>query len=224
VNDTTTFRRNALAACLVLTPLLMLVSTALQPPFVTSYVDRLADLDEHGAAAWVSNVAFILTQAPMLVALLGIAGLLQRRSPRLACSVMVLGVLATFGEAVMGGTGLVYLTMSGDTGNREVLAGVWEQVESSPVMLFGLVGFGGTVVTLLLVAIALFRTAVAPRWVPAAVVAFLVLELVGSGLTDYASYAAGTCLLVGFGALARLVSQSPQKSSSNDTAPLTPTW
>ena len=227
MTDTATFRRNAVMACLVLAPLLMLISSALHPPFVESYVDRLADIDERGAASWVSNALFILTQAPMLVAFLGLAHLIRTRSPRLSCVVMVLGVLATFGEAVMGGTNLVYLTMAGDSENREVLAGVWEQMESSPAMIFAMVVFIGTVLTLVLISIGLFRGRVAPRWVPVLIWLYLVLEFFGSNLTGYASYAAGVCLLIGFGALARIVAQNPgldpvaeDRRSIDGTAPV----
>lgn len=212
MNNATAFYRNAIVVCLVLAPVLMLVSSALQPPFVASYVDRLADIDQGGAAPWASNVLFILTQIPMLVAFLGIAHLLRSHSRRLAGVVAVLGVLATFGEAVMGGTGLVYLTMAGDAENRELFAGVWEQMESSPVMLFAMVGFGGTVLTLLLLSVGLFRSRLAPRWVPALVLLFLILEFFGSGLTEFAAYAAVLCLLIGFGTLARIVWETPREA------------
>lgn len=211
MNTTTAFYRITIAVCLVLAPALMLVSTALQPPFVPSYVDRLADLDQSGAAAWVSNVLFILTQIPMLVIFLGVAHLLRGHSRRLAGVAAVLGVVATFGEAVMGGTGLVYLTMAEDAQNRELFAGVWEEMESSPVMMFAVAGFGGTVLTLLLLSISLFRSRLAPRWVPVLVWLFLVLEFFGSGLTEYASYAAVLSLLIAFGTLARLVWESPRE-------------
>ena len=51
---------------------------------------------------------FIVTQIPMLVVFVGIAHLIRNHTPRLADRRTVLGVLATFGEAVMGGdrTGL----------------------------------------------------------------------------------------------------------------------
>jgi hypothetical protein len=109
----------------------------------------------------------------------------------------------------MGGTGLIYLAMASDSANRPAFAGVWEKVESSPVMLFAMVGFGGTVVTLLLLSIGLFRSAIVSRWVPVLVWSFLVLEFAGSNVTRFASYAAGLCLLMAFGTIARLVWQSP---------------
>lgn len=212
MKDTALVRRNAAATCLVVAPLLLLVSSAMLPPFVSDYVDRLAAVDDAGAAGWASNVLFVVAQAPMLVAFLAIAHLLRTRSPRLANVGGGLGVVATFGEAVMGGTGLVYLTMAGDAANRELFAGVWEEMESSPVMVFALLGFGGTVVTHVLLSIGLYRSRVVPRWVPALVWAFLVLEFFVSNLSGYASYAASLCLLIAFGAVARAVVSSPLES------------
>lgn len=126
MSDLAPFLRRAVALSLVLAPLLMLAAGALQPPFVESHVDRLADVEAQGAAAWASNVLFIATQVPMLVAFLGLGALLHPRAPRSAVVVMVLGVLATFSEATMGGTGLVYLTVAPDEANRTLFGGVWE--------------------------------------------------------------------------------------------------
>ena len=143
MKDTATFRRTAVALSLVAAPIFAIVSIALHPPFVARYADRLADFDEAGAAAWISNAAFTVSQIPMLVAFLGIAHLLRRRSPRLSSVGSALGVVAPVCEAVMGGVAMVWLTMASDAANRETFAGVWEQVESSPVMLFGMIGSSG---------------------------------------------------------------------------------
>jgi hypothetical protein len=132
--------------------------------------------------------------------------------------------VATFAEAVMGGTGLVYLTMASDSENRQLFASVWEQMESSPVMLVAMLGFGGTVLTLILLSVALFRSRTVPRWVPALIWAFLLLEFFGSAMTSFASYAAALCLLVAFGAIARHVQQTQRSewalgaSLADDTA------
>jgi hypothetical protein len=209
VKDTARFRRTAVATCLLVGPALAVVSNVLQPPFVSDHADRLADMDAGGAAPWLSLVAFTAMQAPMLVAYLGIAHLLRSRSPRLANATSVIAVLATFGEAVMGGMSMVYLSMAQDPGNREVFAALWADVESSPVMVFAMVGFLGSVLTVLLLSIGLFRTRVAPRWVPALLWAFLLLEFGGSNVSEFATYAAVLCLLVAYAALARIVRQSP---------------
>jgi hypothetical protein len=209
VKDLATFRRGAFLFCLALAPVLMLISVSLQPPFVEGYADRLADVDQAGASAWVSSALFIATQPPMLVVYLGIAHLLRHHTPRLAVASCILGFLATFGEAVMGGTALVYLTMASQGDNREVFAGIWEQMESSPVMVLALLGFGGTVLTLILLSVGLFRSRIVPRWVPALVWAFFLLEFFGSALTPYASYAAVVCLMVVFAVIARHALQTP---------------
>jgi hypothetical protein len=66
---------------------------------------------------------------------------------------------------------------------------LWEQFESSPVMLFAIVGFGGTVLMLVLLSTGLFRSAIVSRWVPVPVPvlvwSFLVLEFAGSNLTGF---------------------------------------
>jgi hypothetical protein len=211
VKDTARFRRTAVAACLVIGPALAVVSNVLQPPFVSDHADRLADLAAGGAASWLSLVAFTAMQAPMLVAYLGIAHLLRTRSPRLANVTSVVAVLAAFGEAVMGGMSMVYLSMAPDVENREVYAALWADVESSPVMMFAMVGFLGTVLTVLLLSIGLFRTRVAPRWVPALLWAFLVLEFGGSNVSEFATYAAVLCLLVAYATLAGIVRRSPRE-------------
>jgi hypothetical protein len=223
VKDTARFRRTAVATCLLVGPVLAVVSNVLQPPFVSDHADRLADLDAGGAAPWLSLVAFTAMQAPMLVAYLGIAHLLRTRSPRLANVTSVIAVLATFGEAVMGGMSMVYLSMAQDQGNREVFAALWADMESSPVMMFAMVGFLGTVLTVLLLSIGLFRTRVAPRWVPALLWAFLVLEFGGSNVSEFATYAAVLCLLVAYATLSGIVRRSPREDwdapDSATTAP-----
>ncbi len=60
----------------------------------------------------------------------------------------------------------------------------------------------GLVVGLLLLAIALWRGSALPRWVPAGLVAFLVVEFAGAGLTEWASVLASAIYLGVFGMLA----------------------
>jgi hypothetical protein len=205
VNQTLPTRRPVVAAALVAAPLLMMASTALMPPFAADHAQRLVDLHDAGAAAAASNVLFILTQIPMLLAFVGIASLIGGRMPRLALVVTGIGLVATFCEAVMGGTGLVWTSLAGDPANRATYAEQWEQFESSPAMLFGVLGFLGTVLTLVLAAVGLWRTRVVPIGVPLLIAAFVVLEFAGSAVSEYASYAAVSCLLVAFGVVARVL-------------------
>ena len=120
--------------------------------------------------------------------MLGLGHLLRRQAPRLSTTGVLLGCLGAFGHTVFGGLSMVYLLMADrrDATAAEYAA-LYARIESSPVMLFALLGLAGTVLGLLLLAVALFRTGVVPRWVPGLLVAFLVLEFAGSAVSAYAS-------------------------------------
>lgn len=205
LTDPTTFRRNLAATGLVAAGLLSLAWVALQPPFPAGYEDRLAAIDDGGTAAAASAALFVASQLPMLGAVLGIAHLLRREAPVLSNVGGLVAVLGCFGHAVFGGVSLVTVVMAADAGRRAEYAGLLGEVESSPVMVFAALGLLGTVLGLLLLAVGLWRARVVARWVPALLVAFLVVEFVGAGISDWASYLSGTLLLVAFGAISRVV-------------------
>jgi hypothetical protein len=208
MKDTANLRRITAAGGLVLAAVLSVVWTALQPPFPAGYADRLAAVDRAGTSAAVSAALFVVSQLPMLAAVFGIGQLARSRAPVAANLGVGLSVLGVFGHAVFGGVSLVTVVMAGDVGNREVYGQLLAQVESSPVMAFAALGLVGTVLGTLVLSIALWRSRVVGRWVPALLWAFLLLEFVGSGLGDYAGYAGGICYLIAFGMLAARVWQS----------------
>ncbi len=112
-------------------------------------------------------------------------------------------MLGAFGHALFGGVSLTYLLMASDTTNHPVYAKLVSDIESSPVMLTSVVGLAGTVLGLLLLSIALFRSGVGPRWVGPVLWAFLVVEFVGTSMSRYASFMSAVLLVLAFGALAR---------------------
>jgi hypothetical protein len=218
------FRRDVASAALLVTALLGLLSVALQPDFPSDHAARLAALDAAGARGAVSAVAFLISQLPFTVAVLGLGHLLRRQAPRLSTTGVVLGVVGAFGHTVFGGLSMAYVLMAGDTSRRAAYAALYAHIENSPVMLFSLMGLAGTVVGLLLLAVALLRTGVVARWVPALLVAFVVLEFAGSGLSSYASDVAGACYLIAFAALAVRLHQMPVESwrSVGEVQPASP--
>jgi hypothetical protein len=209
LDDGARLRRDLTSAALVSTSLLALLSVALQPDFPTGHAARLAALDAAGPRGAVSAVAFLLQQLPLIVAVLGLGHLLRREAPRLSSAGVLLGCLGAFGHSVFGGLSMVYLVMSTDEKHRQEYAALYARIESSPVMLFALLGLAGTVLGLLLLAVAMFRTGVVARWVPALLVVFLVLEFAGSGVSRYASSVAGACCVIAFCALAARVYRMP---------------
>ncbi|WP_404382575.1 hypothetical protein LL946_16470 [Knoellia locipacati] len=179
-------RRLAAQVSLVAAPVLVLVSTLTQPDFGDGSADRLTAVASDGAA--LSAVTFLVAQLPMLVVFLAIGLLLVPTAPRLSAWGTASGVLGCFGHSVFGGLSAMQLVMARDTDARETYVALLDDLESSPLMAFAAVGLIGTVVGFLLLGIGLFRTRTGPVWVGPAIWAFLVVEFVGSNLSDSAVY------------------------------------
>lgn len=192
-------RRRAAQAALILGPVLAAVSIVLQPDLNGSSRDQLLAIGASPRGA-VSAAAFLVSQLPMLVAVLAIGRLLLPRAPRLSAWGTALGVLGCFGHTVFGGISMVYVVMANDPAHLDVYARLMERLQSSPVMLFSAVGLVGTVLGLLLLGIGLFRSRTGPVWVGPAIWAFLVVEFVGSSISSFASYV--SVLLLGAAFLA----------------------
>lgn len=210
MTDPAVARRLLVAGSLVLTAALSAVSSALSPDFPDGYAAQLAAIEAGGGAATVSALTFTLAQLPFLVAVLGVAHLVRRRSPRLAAVGGALAVLGGFGHAVFGGTAMVRLSMAADPANREAHAEVLSNLESGPALLFMVMGLLGTVLGLLLLAVAVWRSPAAPRWTGPLLVAFLVVEFVGSGLSEWAGYLAVLLYLAALTGLAGAALRSPR--------------
>ncbi len=218
-----TSRRDLAAAALVTTAVLSAVSAATSPEFPAGYAERLAAIDAIGGRAWVSAGAFTLAQLPFLVAVLGLGHLLRHAAPRLSLVGVCLASVGAFGHAVFSGVSMVSVVMAQDAASRADQARLLEDVESSPVMVFAALGLLGTVLGLVVLAVAIWRTGTAPRWVPALVVAFILVEFVGSNLTSWAAQVAAVLYLVAFTALARVVHAMPAQAwDAPVVAPETP--
>ena len=214
---TTTPIRLFAATCLVATALLSTISVLLQPEFAADPAERLAAMDASGTPGVVSLLAFALSQLPFLVAVVATAMLARTGSPRLATTGGALAVVGGFGHAVYGGVGLAYLAMSSDDADRAALAEVVTRVESGPAVGFMAAGMLGTVLGLLLLGIALFRSRVVARWVPAALWAFLLVEFVLSNVTEWAAPLAATLYLGAFVGIAATVvrGETPAPATSD---------
>ncbi len=190
------------AACLVLTALLSIVSVLTQPEFTADPAARLGDLHAGGTSATVSAVTFALSQLPFLVAVVAMAAIAHARAPRTAWTGGVLGVLGGFGHSVFGGIGLTYVALASDAAHRATLAAVVTRVEDGPAKLFMAMGLLGTVLGLLTLGIALFRSRAVPRWIPIALWVFIVLEFALSNISTWASLASGVIYLAAFAGIA----------------------
>ena len=219
MKNTATFRRTAVGLSLVAAVITSAIWTLTMPAFPADYSERLAAIDEAGASGTISAVFFCVSQLFWLGAVLGIAHLMRRGSPALSNIGGAVAVVGTLAHAVFGGANLITLGMAQDTANRELYAALIEDFESSPMVAFAMAGLLGTVLGLLLLSIGLFRSRVVPRWIPVLLWSFLVVEFVGTALSEYASYVSAIALAFAFGALARHVWQSPESDWAGPEAP-----
>ncbi len=214
MKDTALFRRDAAALGLLLNAVLSAASVMLAPEFPSSAADRLTAIDDGGASAAASAALFVVAQLPLLAGLLGIAHLLRERAPVLSNVGGSLGIVGTFGHAVFGGIALAYVVMAAHPDDRAEYATLIDRIESTPIMVFAMLGFIGTVLGMLLLSIGLFRSRVVPRWMPVVVWLFIVVEFVGTNLSDSASYLSAVLVVLAFGAIAREIHRTPRDAWS----------
>lgn len=222
MKNTATFRRGAAAVGLVTTALLTIPLFVFSPEFPGGFAERLAAIDAAGTQGEISAFTFVLAQLPFIAGVLGIGHLLRERSPVLSNLGTSLAVIGGFGHSVAGGISLVYLSMAADTPNRTVHAALMESVESGPAVAFMTMGLLGTVLGILLIAIGLWRAKVGPRWIGPVLGAFLVVEFVGSAVSEWAMPASAVLYVAAFLALAVTIWRSPVQDWTSRTVAATP--
>jgi hypothetical protein len=206
---TARYVRAAAAISLVLNAVLSVVAIALMPAFSASTVTFLKTIDAAGSTATISAAAFVIAQLPFIIAALGLAHLAGIRAPIIAIVGGTIAVIGGFGHAVFGGTQLLQLGMAADTANHGVYAGLIDGDMPLPLTILMMCGTAGTVLGMLLLGVAVLRGKVGPRWVPYAIWVWLLVEFVGSGLTEWATLASGLLYLGTLGTLAVTVWRSP---------------
>ena len=202
------FTRAAVAGSFVVGAVLTVVSILLMPDFSGSHAESLQAIADAGSAATISAFGFTASQLFLAVALVGLAHLLRDRSPVLAILGATLALLGAFGHAVYGGVNLIMLLMADDLGALSTHVGILERSEQGLAVPIMAVGLLGTVLGFILLGVAVWRSGLGQRWVGPAMLLWVPLEFVGSGLSQWASYASGVLYAAIFVALALAVLQS----------------
>ena len=114
----------------------------------------------------------------------------------------MLGVLGGFGHSVFGGISLTYLALAADATHRATMGDAVTRVEAGPAKVFMAMGLLGTVLGLVVLGIALFRSRAVVRWVPVALWFFVVLEFALSNIASWASLLSGLVYLAAFTGIA----------------------
>ncbi|MGD8200807.1 hypothetical protein ACQE98_09100 [Ornithinimicrobium sp. W1679] len=203
-----TLVRLVVTTCLAVGAVLTVVSIWTMPDFSGDHVDRLLAVADAGGSGTVSALAWVSAQLLVGTGLLGVAHLLRSRAPVLAVVAGLLLGLQAFGHAVYGGVNLVMLSMARDTEAVEVHAAVLADVEGGVGIPFMALGLLGTVLGMLVLAVALWRGRLGPRWLGPTVAVWVVLEFAGGAVSSWSGYASALLYLAVLGTLSLVVHRS----------------
>lgn len=199
--------RLLVAVSLIVFALLSAVWVLLLPDHVEDPYDSLVAVAGAGGTAKIAVIALALSQLPFMIGVAGVAAWLHPAAPRLAWTGGTMAVLGGFGHAVFSGAEMVRQSMASDPAGNADIAG---QVQSfAPLVPFMAAGLLGTVVGLVLLGVAHRRSHAAPRWTGPALLAFVVVEFVGSNVSEWATYLSGLLLLGACAGLAMSVMSGP---------------
>lgn len=199
-------RRTAVGVSLVVGIALAIISVLLQPKFPddpTEYVELIAA----SASAHLGLQLFVVSQVFWLVGLVGLGHAASRRSPVFGSLGALFGALGAFGHAVYGGANLVTFAVAGyaaDSGDMEAARAAFSSTQGDAFIPYLVCGLLGTILGMILLAVALIRSRIAPLWVPIALIAWTVVEFVVPNFVTgvwvtYTSLVVGVVAFVGAG-------------------------
>lgn len=192
--------RVLVAASLLIFAVLSVTWVLLLPDSPADAEESLRAVADAGTTGRIALIALAASQLAFLVGFAGVAVWLHRTSPRLATLGGTCVVLGGFGHAVFSGAEMVRHTMADDpAGNADLASRIQTFGPLIPFMAAGLIG---TVLGLILLGAAHLRATALPRWVGPVLIAFVLVEFVGSNFSDWAGYLSGVLLLAACGGLA----------------------
>jgi len=201
-----TLQRGTAVACL-LASVVLLAGFVVLTPDLDGPAGPLAAIADSGPGGRLSAWAFLLGQLPWVVGMLGLGHVLRQRFRVIGPMISTLALVGGVGHAVAGGFALVQLSMSDDLGNAAVHEAVIERTYAAAGPVFA-VTMLGVVLSQLLAGVAVLRGGLGPRWVGGMLVAWLVVEFVGSGLTPAAAWVSAALMATTFAMLALALSRT----------------
>jgi hypothetical protein len=199
--------RKTFGISMLLAPVLSLLSAVVSPPLESNTSAKIAEIAQH-QDRWYLYAIFTTIGAWLFVpSVIGLISMLARRAPRASFvggSLAMLGVLVAIGD---GTTELVYWQMGAAGADRAQMAALADRYESATgsSLLFTIGGLA-LLVGLVVLAVTLARTHMAPPWAAAAIPIGTIVNIAGFSTSSNAAVIASNLIfLAGFSWIARLL-------------------
>jgi len=224
LSDPARFTRVSVAGSMIGAAVLMLGAAIAAPAIKSDEAAQIAVIAQHPARYYLFTILILGSSMLFVPALIGLMRLGAGRSPRLA---HIGGTLSLFGALVAVGDSmsqLVIWQMGADGANRAQMAALLHRFDNvaGASLVFALGGLA-IVIGMVLLSIALYRSRTAPAWAAAALVAGMVLNIVGfSSASTGVLIFSGVVLLAGFGWIARTMLGRDARARGFELAPSSP--
>ena len=173
------FRRKTAGAALILSPFAFAAAELLGPESVNDGRQALAIIAEHRGAALAAALLSIAVTMLLLAGTLALVHLVRGRGVTYAnLAVIFIGYGLVTAHAALGGVNLIFREMTAPGLDRSAMAALYNSIMSDPAagapLLLGHFAF---VVGLVLLAVALLRARIGPRWAVWCVLLFPVSDI-----------------------------------------------
>jgi hypothetical protein len=213
--------RKSVAAAMILSPLLGLVSALASPALHANATATLAEIARH-SDRWYLYALFATASMWLLVpAVLGLTSLVAERAPRLSLlggGLALLGALVATGDAT---TELLYWQMGAPGADRTQMAALANRYDNAAgSSLVFAVGGIAIIVGLAILAALLWRSRRAPVWAALGVPAGTILNIAGfAASSNVAVIASNLVLLATLGWIGRLLLTEPAAQPRHTAQP-----
>ncbi len=177
--DATNFRRTFTGLALLAAPLIDLAAALWYPRFPGDPSGDMTVIAEDPNRFLITSMLHILASVLFVPAIVGIMNLLRERGVMLAHLGGGLAVLGFLGRLAFTSLGLMQLPLATHPNRAQALAFAEQAMSSPPFLIFLLTFLAGIYLGLLLLAIAVWRSRVAPWWIALCFVLALVMDQFG---------------------------------------------
>jgi hypothetical protein len=171
-SDSRNFTRTLAAISLLVTPVLLFLAVIIGPDMGDDAAEQLADIADSETGFVIGGLLFLIAPLVLVPGMMGVIRLMRRRGVTLGqvgAGMIMFGALMT---VAFYGYGLVQYIAATESGlDRAQMVKLFDASEDTALIIPVVVGFlGGLVLGSILLAVALWRSAVVPIWSPIALV------------------------------------------------------